>query len=184
MWRAILLWLAKKESITTLDHNTNWLKTCSAVRLLTLTDSPACGWQRYRQMTRYAANTLTSLKHALTEEGGANQRIHVLRTLLHEADQLNLLPSYLLPKQALRVISNIGYNGHTNALFKKIKIKSLSLKLMDLKLMRTSEKMLKAWHKLVPENKENVHLTRGGVLLERKVKKLYQLKKHVDYSLE
>lgn len=66
MWSAMLLRLAKKETVTTLDHNTNWLKTCSAVRLLILTDSCACGWQRYRQMTRYAENTLTSLKHALT----------------------------------------------------------------------------------------------------------------------
>lgn len=70
----------------------------------------------------------------------------------------NLQPLFILQKKALRIIHNVGYREHTNALF----LKSQELKFFDLVQFKTAIILFKARKNELPSEIQNLFQEREG----------------------
>ena len=70
----------------------------------------------------------------------------------------NLQPIIILQKKAIRIIHNVGYYEHTNALF----LNSKTLKFLDLVDLKTAQTVYKARHNMLPSNIRNRFRERDG----------------------
>ena len=70
----------------------------------------------------------------------------------------NLQPINIMQKKAIRIVNNVGYYEHTNALFLKLK----TLKFFDLVDLKTAQIIYKARHNMLPSNIQNRFRDRDG----------------------
>ena len=78
----------------------------------------------------------------------------------------NLQPLVVLQKRAIRIVSNVGYQEHTNSLFVQLN----TLKLLDIIKFKTAQVVFKARRNLLPGNIQKMFLEReGGYNLRREL---------------